>query len=429
MLIAMPQPAAPGVAAPAGARLRVLVVDEAPPYPPDSGKRLRTWHLLRRLARRHQITLLCYADPDAARQRAAEAALAEAGIACQAVAALPELSGTRLYARLLANLGSAWPYPVAKHHTGRFQAAVEAMWASGRYDLVQVEWTPFASYLSAAVPHLIASHNIEAQIWQRRAAISGRWVARPYFRLQAARMRRFERRVFAQARAVTTVSLEDRATALGWGARRSTIVANGVDVDYFQPRPEIAVQPDTLLFVGALDWFPNQDGVVHFAEAILPLIRAQRPACRFQVVGRRPSRALVQRLSRVAGVELVGEVPDVRPFMAAASQLVVPLRVGGGSRIKIIESLAMDKAVVATPVGAEGLQAVSGTHLLLADTPESFARTAVQLLQTPAQAQRLGRAGGRWARELYNWDDCAQALEAAWRGSLDPLRFPLGGAR
>src|SRR6185437_7155364 len=399
MLIAMPNPAASAATAASAARLRVLVVDEAPPYPPDSGKRLRTWHLLFRLAARHQITLLCYADPDAARQRAAEAALHDAGIACQAVAALPELTGARLHARLLANLGSAWPYSVAKHHTGRFQAAVEALWASGRYDLVQVEWTPFASHVTAAVPHVIASHNIEAQIWQRRAAISGRWVARPYFLLQAARMRRFERLAFAQARAVTTVSAEDRATALGWGARRSTIVANGVDVEYFQPRPDIPVEADTVLFVGALDWFPNQDGILYFTEAILPLIRTQRPVCRLRVVGRRPSAALVQRLSGVAGVEMIGEVADVRPYMAAASQVVVPLRVGGGSRIKIIESLAMDKAVVATAVGAEGLQAVSGTHLLLAATPESFARAAVQLLQAPAQAQRLGRAGGRWARE------------------------------
>src|SRR6185312_11063438 len=106
------------------------------------------------------------------RQQAAETALAEAGIACQTVTALPELTGARFYGRLLANLGSKWPYSVAKHHTGRFQAAVEALWASGRYDLVQVEWTPFASYLQAEVPHVIASHNIEAQIWQRRAAIS-----------------------------------------------------------------------------------------------------------------------------------------------------------------------------------------------------------------------------------------------------------------
>jgi glycosyltransferase involved in cell wall biosynthesis len=114
--------------------------------------------------------------------------------------------------------------------------------------------------------------------------------------------------------------------------------------------------------------------------------------------------------------------------MAAASLLVVPLRVGGGSRIKIIESLAMDKAVVSTTVGAEGLQAVSGTHLMLADTPAAFARAVVQLLHTPAQAKRLGCTGGRWAREHYNWDDGALALEAAWRGSLDPLRFPAGAA-
>ncbi|MGH9482596.1 MAG: glycosyltransferase family 4 protein, partial [Terriglobales bacterium] len=262
-------------------------------------------------------------------------------------------------------------------------------------------------------PHLIASHNIEADIWRRRAAVARGATARMFFRMQAAKMVRFERRAFRRAAAVTAVSVGDCAAALRMGARRTAMVANGVDLEQFQPAPgkEVAGR---LLFLGALDWFANQDAVLHFVQATLPLIRARRPGAHLQVVGRRPAEALRRRLSGQPGVELAGEVEDVRPYLAAAAVVVVPLRIGGGSRIKIIEALAMEKAVVATTVGAEGLEVRPGTHLLLADEPQQFARLTAQLLATPAQAAQLGRTGGRWVREHHNWDDAARALERAW---------------
>ncbi len=400
----------------AAERLRVLVVDEALPYPADSGKRLRTWHLLRRLARRHAVELLCYGAGGEA-SAGAVAALEGAGIRCHLVAPPAEAAGAGLYARLLANCFSPWPYSVAKHHSRRLRGALEELWRTGRFDLVQIEWTPYASHLGPdGPPHLIASHNIEAHIWRRRAEVGGNAAARLYFRLQAAKMEGFERRAFRRARAVTAVSAGDRDEALRWGARRASVVANGVDLEQFQPRGQ-APTPDRMLFVGALDWFPNHDAVVHFVEEMMPLIRARRPQAHLQVIGRRPSAGLRQRLQGRAGVELVGEVDDIRPRLAEAAVVVVPLRVGGGSRIKIIEALAMAKAVVATTVGAEGLELRSGTHLLLADGAQQFARLAAQLLATPAQAEQLGQAGRRWVQEHHDWDDCAQALEAAWRAS------------
>jgi len=398
-------------------RLRVLVLDEALPHPPDSGKRLRTWHLLRRLARRHGVTLLAYGSGDAGRDRAAVAALEAEGIESHTVAPPPAAGGWRLHARLLGNCASPWPYSVSKHHTARMEAAVEALWQRGGFDLLQVEWTPFASHLRhSSIPHVIASHNIEAHIWQRRAAVSGPAGA-VYFRWQAAKMRRFEQRAFAHAAGVTAVSVEERATAEAWGAAEAQVVANGVDLEWFQPREGAAVA-DRLVFVGALDWHANEDAVLHFVEAIAPRLRALRPQSRLQVVGRRPSPALQRRLRAAAGVELVGEVEDVRPHLGSASAVVVPLRIGGGSRIKILEALAMEKAVISTRVGAEGLGLEDGRHLLLADEAEAFAQAAAGLLGDGERARQLGRAGGERVRAQHSWDRCAQDLESAWRRAL-----------
>lgn len=398
-------------------RLRVLVLDEALPWPPDSGKRLRTWNLLRRLAQRHDITLLCYGEIDAARQADAQQALAAAGVATHVVAPLPERRGAALYAALLANCFSPWPYSVAKHHTRRFAAAAADLINRNAFDLVQVEWTPYAASLPArrlAPPHLIASHNIEAQIWRRRADLA-RTAGRAFFRWQAAKMRRFERHAFRAARLVTVVSPEDRRAAMELQAATPLIVPNGVDLDYFRPQP--GAEANRVVFVGALDWFPNQDAVTYFAETVLPILRARRPEVKLTVVGRRLPEAWRRRAWE--GVELVGEVADVRPEFARAAVAVVPLRIGGGSRLKILEALAMDKPIVSTTIGAEGLNLHPGVHLHIADAPHVFAQRVLDLLAAPRSAASLGRAGGDFVRRYYGWDVCAQSLEAAWRQAAE----------
>lgn len=404
--------------APPRRSLRVLVLDEALPFPPDSGKRLRTWNLLRHLAPRHELTLLAHGESEPAREADARRALEAAGLRVRTVPALPGRRGLSLYAALLRNCASRWPYSVAKHHTPGYAMAVREEFRTHAYDLVQVEWTPYASHLrlrhaAAPPPALIASHNIEAQIWERRAQLA-RGTARWYFRGQAAKMRRFEAAAFARAQYVTGVSQLDAAAAGRLGAPRVSVVSNGVDLEYFQPRPQLESQ--TIAFVGALDWFPNQDAVEFFAEQVLPLVRAVAPSVRFRVVGRRPPAAWSARVW--SGVELVGEVADVRPEMEQAAVMVAPLRVGGGSRIKILEALAMEKPVVATTIGAEGLDLVSGEHLLLADSPQALAASLLDLLRNPRTARELGRRGAALVRGQYSWEQSALALEAAWMATV-----------
>ena len=392
--------------------LNILVLDEWIPYPPDSGKRVRTWNLLRRLARRHDISLLCYGDSESE----AAQAVRSARIALHTVAPLPELAGRRLYGRLLWNLLSPNPYSVSKHDTRRFREALRQLLSENHFDLVHFEWTPYATFANeiAAFPWLIVAHNIESQIWSRRAQQSRTFAAATYFGLQARKMGAFERSAVRGAHTVAAVTDLDAQQARAWGARNTALVENGVDLEEFAPASEPVRDAAELLFLGSLDWYPNQDAVEYLLDRIMPPLAAQFPEARLRIVGRRAPPDLAKRVARCSGAELVGEVPDVRPHLVRAAVVLVPLRIGGGSRIKILESLAMGKAVVSTTIGAEGLAVTNGLHLLLADSPEKFADCTLGLLRSPEQRAQLGKAGRKLVEERYSWDRAAETLESVW---------------
>jgi glycosyltransferase involved in cell wall biosynthesis len=405
-----------------GPRLRVLAIDEEVPFPANTGKRIRTWNLLKRLAARHDITLLCYG-----RERGREFdVVRQCGIQLRLVDPLPELSGLPLYWRLLLNLISSYPYSVEKHYTQRFQSKVDELLGSGEFDLLHCEWTPYARYRTGQVqvPSILATHNIESQIWERRADNAGGALARLFFRMQARKMAAFERKNLPCLSVVTAVSPEDAHQTADWTQRNCALVENGVDLDQF--RPSSAGCFSELLFLGSLDWFPNRDAVEYMVQEILPLIRTATPIATLRVVGRRPPKDFVRRIAEVPGVEVLGEVDDVRPYLERAGVIVVPLRIGGGSRIKILEALATSKAVVSTSVGAEGLAVQDGHNILLADNPQDFAARVQQLMGSEEDRSRLGKNGRDLVEQRYSWDDCAAALEAAWYRAHD---LHSGGSR
>jgi glycosyltransferase involved in cell wall biosynthesis len=191
------------------------------------------------------------------------------------------------------------------------------------------------------------------------------------------------------------------------------VVPNGVDLEYFRPMPAVS-KSTSLVFVGSLDWYPNEDAVKEFAFRIFPLIRRKNERITFRVVGRKQSISLTNALQGIDGVELIGEVPDVRQYVAEAAAVVVPLRIGGGTRIKILEALAMQKPVVSTSIGAEGLELKDGRDLLIANTPEQFAAQIESLLLNKELQQELGRNGRSVVEKFYGWDSLAGNLEQAW---------------
>jgi glycosyltransferase involved in cell wall biosynthesis len=402
-----------------GRRLKVLVLDEEIPFPLNSGKRIRTWNLLCNLCQAHDITFLCYGTPD----DPGLPKLQELGIRVVLVEDLPASNSFRFYAGALGNIFSTWPYSVSRHHTRKFSRAIRAIIAAESFDLVHCEWTPYASYIDAVgrLPMLIMAHNIEATVWRRRTQHASNFPERLFMGLQAWKMARFEKKCFAHAGQVAVVSEEEARTARQWGAHAVYLVSNGVDTEYLHPTGETP-EPDSLLFLGSLDWQPNRDALQYLLREILPRIQTANPRATLRVVGRQPASRLREQVEGLTGVEWVGEVPDIRPHFARAAVVLVPLRIGGGSRIKILESMSMGKAVVATRIGAEGLDVVSGVHCLIADSPADFSQSVAQLLDDPERSVDLGRKGRELVLQQYDWGRMAKILEQAWIETANPVK-------
>jgi glycosyltransferase involved in cell wall biosynthesis len=394
--------------------MRILWIKVGGLWPLDRGGRLRSFHILSELSRRHALTLLTSHGPE------------------DDPAGLQAALGGRV--RVLS-----WPHQAPKQGSAAFTSALLRSWASrlpvdlwrwrvpalrGQAARLLAAAPPqvcVADFL-AAVPNLpprprapvaLFEHNVEHVIWQRLAALERRPWRRLALELESRKMRRFEAAACRNAELTFTVSDADGA-ALARLAPDATLltVPTGVDTSYFVPRG-LAERPGSLVFTGAMDWYPNEDAVVHFVASVLPRIRRERPATTLTVAGRNPP----PRVRELAGegVNVTGSVDDVRPFVESASVYVVPLRVGGGTRLKVFEALAMGKALVSTSVGVEGLPVVPGEHFVLADTPEDFAREVGALLADGGRRRRLGAAGRRLVEQRYSWPRVSRSLESGLR--------------
>jgi glycosyltransferase involved in cell wall biosynthesis len=392
----------------------VLVVDEALPHPPDSGKRIRTFELLRRLAREFEVALVHPERGDA--PAASAAAVAAAGIRAVPVPLPPiRKAGPRFAWDLLRNLATSRPYMAMAHASRRVRRAVAEEAAARPPDLVHVEWTPLVVNVPAGLgPVCVAAHNVEADLWERTVAAQRTAARRAYARVQAGKVARFERAALAAADAVLAVSEGDAARIRSFApGPRVTVVRNGVDARAFAPDPAAARRPDEVLFVGSLDWRPNQDAVLWFLETAWPRVRAARPSAVLRVVGRAPPPSFVAAVAAAPGASVEASVPDVRPFVSRAAVAVVPLRVGGGSRLKICEALAMGTPVVSTTVGAEGLEIGDGAAI--ADGAEALADAVLSALADPAAAAARAARGRARVLAAHDWDAIAPVQAAAWR--------------
>ena len=388
--------------------MRILVLDEEFPYPTNSGKRTRSFNLYRRLAARFQIRYIGYGE-DGSR---AAAALRSAGIEPAAVRpGVPPKHGIAFYLRLLVNLLSPLPYIVTSHYSKAYRDVLLESLARLRPDLIICEWTPYAIFVKelSSIRKLMSAHNVEADIWQRYYETETNWLKRWYIGEQWRKVRRFEIEALRWVDGALAVSEQDRARlAASSPALRTAVVPNGVDAGYFRPAPQPAGRQQ-LVFTGSMDWRPNQDAARYFATQILPLLRRKNPGIECTFVGRDPP-ADIRALADVAGMRITGTVDDVRPYVERAAVYVVPLRIGGGSRLKILEAMAMGRAVVSTTVGAEGLDVVHDRHVLLADDPREFAQSVLQLLGDPDRCARLAAEGRRLVEQRYEWGALCDAL-------------------
>jgi glycosyltransferase involved in cell wall biosynthesis len=308
---------------------------------------------------------------------------------------------------------------VGRYRSREMRRRIGDLMEGEHYDVAVADFlsiTPNFADLSACV---LFQHNVEAEIWRRHAQHAGSRARRIYFGSQARRMERYERETCRAVKQVISVSSADSETMrTRFGVTRVDDVPTGVDIDYFR-RPADAPASSDLVFVGAMDWLPNVDGARWFMEAVWPQIRVVRPQTTITFAGRNPVPE-IRALADSAGlVRVTGTVPDVRPYLWGAAVSIVPLRIGGGTRLKIYEAMAAGVAVVSTPVGAEGLAVTPGSDICLAEDPDAFARSVLQLLNAGEDAKRISAAARNLVEQKFSWESVAERfteiLEASSR--------------
>lgn len=384
------------------------------PFPPDKGDRIRAFHILKFLSRRGPVHLATLADEPVSHE--SRTALAEF---CDRLAIVP-LPRIRLI-RMLGSLVMGRTASEGAFDSPDMRQVLDGWCGETRYRACLASASSMAPYLRLPrlrdVPAIVDLVDVDSQKWLDYAA-AGRPPRSWLYRLEADRLRRWESELPSWTRAITLVS-DAEADLFRQFARpgRIQVVTNGVDLDYFQPRNEAE---SGCVFVGALDYWPNVDGISWFCRDVWPEIYSRNGQARISIVGRRPIPA-VQRLARLSGVDVVGPVPDVRPYYARAAMVIAPLRIARGIQNKLLEGLAMSKALVASSATLAGLKAQPGVHLLKADAPEEWQETILQLLQDSSSRKKLGDAGRRLVEEQHCWDRCLESLGRL----LDEVASPL----
>ncbi|HEV3260591.1 MAG TPA: glycosyltransferase [Gemmataceae bacterium] len=402
--------------------MRILSLHKQILFPRDTGGKIRVLNIVEQLARRHDMTFLCnLRDGEEAYLEQMQAL----GMRLETVPMRQSRRGSWRYGRDLAlNLLSPYPFTVSRNYEAPLRARAAALVREVPYDLLICDTVVMARHVTdLAVPaRILFQRNVEAQLLQRHAQTSAGWLRRRYMALQWRRMRRFEGACGRSFDAVIAVSEADRQTfAREYGWRHVRAIDTGVDVHYFKPG-ETGEQPGRVLFVGSLDWLPNQEGVDFFVHQVWPAVLRAHPAATFQIVGRNPAGGM-RRLARLEGVQVVGTVPDVRPYLSAAQVVVVPLLVGGGTRIKIFEAMAMGKAVVSTTIGAEGLDVEPDKHIVLADSAADLAQAVSGLLDDGAKRRRIGQVAQGLVTEHYSTETVGRQFEQICEETVEQARL------
>lgn len=415
---------------------RILILTPQLPIPPQAltglsqGTTIRNFNLIAGLAQRHEIDLLTFIPAEAAGGAAATELLRPY---CRRVIAEPAPPRS-LARRARDTLFNPLPDMALRLESAAMHDRFAHLLQETRYDVVQVEGIEMAPYAlrrqadfrrdaPEAGPRLVFDdHNAEYLLQKRNCLTDARqprrWLAAAYSFVQWQKLVAYERRICRLAHRVVAVSEADRQALLRiLPGLPITVIPNGVDLAFYRRdavRPQPEVGPHALVFTGKMDYRPNIDAVLWFAEAVLPLILAQLPDARFYVVGQQPH-ARLARLAAHPAITLTGRVPDTRPYIAAASVYVAPLRIGGGTRLKVLEAMAMGQAIVSTRLGCDGFDFGAGREVCFADEPATFATAVINLCRDRRAAAALGQRARAYVEAHYGWEAIVPQLEAVYR--------------
>jgi glycosyltransferase involved in cell wall biosynthesis len=381
-------------------------------HPVDKGGKIRSYNMLKALKRNCHVTYLTLddgtADPEA-RELASEY--------CHELVCIPhqrrEKFTTGFYVELMLNLASGLPYAIKKYESAPMRNEVAKRVADRRFDVLVCDFLAPAVNVPPSLDcaSVLFQHNVEAMIWKRHYEVQTNAAKKAYLFRQWQKMLSFEAKMCPQFDCVVAVSREDRKQMQEeYDVKNIYDVPTGVDTEFFRPSGQTKTRPHNLVFTGSMDWLPNEDAIRYFTEQIMPRIKQSIPGVTLTVVGRDPYPGLVELSKRDASIVVTGRVDDVRPFIEEAAVYIVPLRIGGGTRLKIFEAMAMEKPIVSTSIGAEGLPVSDGEDILLADTPESFADVVIRLFQQEGLANEIGQRAAAKVRQQFGWDTVAESF-------------------
>ncbi len=377
-------------------------------HPTTRGGQIRTLETIKRLHARHEVHYVAYDNP--AQPEGLQRAHEYCSHAYPLTLDVPPRRSLKFASQLLANLFSPLPLSITRYCSPAMRSQVAKLVSTIRFDSLVCDFLTPAPNFPDMSKVVLFQHNVETMIWRRHVEQSPDPLRKAYFQMQADRMFNCERDMCRAAARVIAVSPQDSATMKQMFDVESFSVPTGVDLDYFR-RPADAPRKADLVFVGSMDWLPNSDGVNYLVREVMPLVWQHKPDCTLAIVGRAPSfdmLALAEKESRIA---VTGTVPDVRPWMWGASVSVVPLRIGGGTRLKIYEAMAAGTATVSTSIGAEGLHVSHPDNICLADTPQAFAEECLTLLNDATQRRAVAAAALHLVTSRYSWDAVTDEFE------------------
>jgi polysaccharide biosynthesis protein PslH len=400
--------------------MKILFVTPFLPSPPRFGGQRRLDGLMRSLAAKHELSVISFSASD----EFTASSLRETQAYCKQVITFPDMEYRAqrdkrlLQARSLLSRRSYEHLLVVRHR--EFAARLQQLVDSNDFDIVQVEFCQMAAFHLRLQPSrrfrcVLDEHNIEFDIVRRTAEAEASPMRRLYSMVDWRKLKREERQAWVRFDGVSLTSQRDADMLAELEPKTPrAVVPNGVDIELFRPNSN-PVEPDTLLFFGAMNYYPNHDGINYFVEQIWPRILAKRPSTKLWVVG--PAPEAVTRL-RSESIDVTGFVDKVEPYLDRAAAVIVPLRLGGGTRLKIVEAMSKAKPIISTHVGAEGIDVVDGEHALLSDDPQGFADHVENVLQDPKLATRLGQAARGLAEARYSWPALVSGLEGFYKQLL-----------
>lgn len=389
--------------------MKILWVNSNFMHPTNKGGSIRTLEMLRHLHARHEIHYAALEQPQYPEgpARAHEYSARSYSVRER----IPERGSPAFLAQLAGGLVSPLPVAMKRFESPRLGRLLADLMRREQFDRVVCDHLTPATYLPRLEDAFLFQHNVETVIWRRHAQHAATPLRRAYFSGQARKMYRFERRVCRSVRHIVAVSSVDAANMRElFGVDRISEIPTGVDIEYHQPPADVKPFAD-MAFVGSMDWLANIDGVAWFVNEVLPRIRHRRPDSSFGIIGRSPPASIQALADKDPRIFVTGTVPDVRPYLWGSAVSVVPLRIGGGTRLKIYESMAARVPVVSTRIGAEGLALDPPDTGRLADSAEDFAAACLELLDDAAERLRVAQCAWQMVNERFSWREVANRFE------------------